>query len=162
MTGTADPTQDQTASSARGVPPWPVKPKPAICSFCPWEQMYPTEDKAETAKRRHEHLRHNQPLPTQEITGADWQAQAVEAVRQVAARGQDFRIFDALKEFGLQSPPDQQHRIGRFATLVHDMGIAHKVGSAPSTRDRTNKSDAGVWNRNPARCTSPRCKARAA
>lgn len=140
---------------------WLLDPVIRYCAFCPAEWACSTEGEAEKKKAQHEHLRHAQPLPQQEVTGADWQAQALDAVRQVAARGQDFRIFDALAEFGLQSPPDAQHRVGRFTALVHDLGVAHKVRSEPSTRPGTKSSDAGVWNRDPARCTRPNCRVRA-
>lgn len=141
--------------------PWTLSPEMAYCGFCPWEQAFATEQEAQRAKANHEHLRHNQPLPVQQITGRDWQAQAIDAIRQVAARGQDFRIFDALSEFGLQSPPNHKSQNGRLATLVHDLGIAHRVSADASTRPETNASQAGVWNRNPARCLKANCRVKA-
>jgi len=138
-----------------------VDPVIAECSQCPWEQACTGAIEAAGRLAQHLHLRHGEPLPAQPVSGANWQEQAVDAVRQVAARGKNFRIFDALSEFGLQSPPDAQHRIGRFTTLVHDLGICHKVGDDQSTRPGTKKSAAGVWNRNPARCVYPRCRQKA-
>lgn len=138
-----------------------LTPVIADCPHCPWEQACNNGIEAAGKLAQHLHLRHDQPLPPQEVTGANWQEQSIDAVRQVAARGQEFRIYDALAEFGLQSPPDAQHRIGRFTTLVHDLGIAHKVRDEPSSRPGTKASAAGVWHRNPAKCMNPRCKARA-
>lgn len=138
-----------------------LDPAMAICSFCPWELACTTPEQAAEKKAVHEHLRHNQPLPEQSVTGGDWQAQAVDALRTVAGRGQDFRVYDALAEFGLQSPPNHKSQMGRLATLAHDMGIAHPVGADASTRPGTKRSQAGVWNRNPARCTDQRCRAKA-
>lgn len=140
--------------------PSEIMDPPVECSRrCGWET--PATSDADHKRAAHEHLRHGVPLPPQEVTGVGWQEQAVDAVRQVAARGKSFRMYDALAEFGLQSPPDAQHRIGRFATLIHDLGIAHKIGDDQSTRPGTKKSAAGVWNRNPARCVEPRCRQRA-
>lgn len=140
--------------------PVDIMASPLPCSFgCGWE--WPIDGTEDRRKAVHEHARHGVPLPAQPVTGANWQEQAVDAVHQVAARGQNFRIYDALAEFGLQSPPDAQHRLGRFTTLIHDLGIAHKVGDAPSTRPGTKASAAGVWNRDPARCVDLRCKVKA-
>ena len=140
-----------------------ISPSIAYCSSasCQWEYAASTEAEAAKRKATHEHARHGKAMPEQEVTGADWQAQALDAVRQVAARGKNFRIFDALSEFGLQSPPDAQHRIGRFTTLVHDLGICHRVGDEPSTRPGTKASAAGVWHRDPARCRAHRCRSKA-
>lgn len=132
---------------------------PLPCTFrCGWEQTGPD---AEAKRDRHEHLRHGQALPARELSGSGWQEQAVEAVRRVAARGRDFRIFDALAEFGLQSPPNHRAQIGRLSALVHDMGICHNIGGAPSTRPGTKRSQAAVWHRDPTRCTDVRCRTRA-
>ena len=140
-----------------------LTPVIADCPHCPWEQACNNGIEAAGKLAQHLHLRHDQPLPPQEVTGSTWQAQAVDAIRQVAARGQTFRIFDALEEFGLQAPPDAKHAIGRLAQLVHDQGIAHPVGAAPSTRPATKASQAAVWHRNPAKCISHelRCRAKA-
>lgn len=138
-----------------------LNPVISYCAFCPAEWARDTQEQAAKIKAQHEHLRHGQALPEQEITGSDWQTQAIAAVRQVAARGQDFRIYDALAEFGLQSPPNHKAQIGRLTSLAHDMGICHRVGADASTRPTTNASQAGVWNRNPARCTAQRCRTRA-
>lgn len=138
-----------------------LNPVIAECPHCPWEQACAGGVEAAGKLAQHLHARHDEPLPPQEVTGANWQEQAVDAVRQVAARGRDFTIYEALAEFGLQSPPDAQHRLGRFTTLVHDMGICHKVRDDQSTRPGTKKSAAGVWNRNPAKCVYPRCRAKA-
>ena len=135
---------------------------PVECSRkCGWE--WPADKTAERRRAIHEHRQHGEPLPAQPVTGVTWQEQACDAVTQVAARGKDFRIFDALAEFGLQSPPNAKSVIGRLAVLIHDKGIAHPVGAAPSTRPATNASQAAVWNRNPARCISTelRCRAKA-
>lgn len=124
--------------------------------------MYPTADQAETAKRRHEHARHNQPLPTRELVGSSWQEQAVAAVRQVAARGEDFTVFEALREFGIADPPNAKTALGRFGTLIHDQHIAHPCRYAPSVRAGTKRSAAAVWNRDQARCMEPKCRAKVA
>lgn len=141
-----------------------LEPHLTACSRCPgWQIAYETAEQKQAAEDRHAHAKHGDPLPAQGVTGVNWQEQAVDAVRQVAARGQDFRIYDALAEFGLQSPPNHKSAVGRLATLVHDQGIAHPVGGAPSTRPATNASQAAVWNRNPSRCTSSelRCRQKA-
>ena len=135
---------------------------PIECSRkCGWE--WPATPDAEHRRAVHEHAQHDAPMPVQALTGGPWQTQALEALRTVAARGKDFRVFDALEEFGLQSPPNAKSVIGRLAALMHDQGIAHPVSAAASTRPGTKGSQAGVWNRNPARCTSTelRCRAKA-
>lgn len=141
-----------------------LTPSLTSCPECPqWEIACNGDAEKAAVEARHAHAKHGVPLPPQAVTGANWQEQAVDAVRQVAGRGKDFTIFEALAEFGLQSPPDHRHRLGKFATLIHDMGIAHPVSAAPSQRDGTKKSQANVWHRNPARCASTemRCRAKA-
>lgn len=130
------------------------------CSFCPAEWARPTEAEAERAKAAHEHLRHDQPLPERELAGSDWQAQAAEAVRTVAARGVDFTIFGALREFGVGDPPNAKTALGTFGALIHDMHIAHPVGYQPSPRKGTKGSAAAVWNRDQARCVHLKCRAK--
>lgn len=139
-----------------------LEPHLTECVRCPnWQIACATEAEKQRREERHAHHKHGDPLPPQPVAAGDWQAQAVDAVTQVAARGQDFRIFDALAEFGLADPPDAQHRLGRFTTLIHDLGIAHKVSDAPSTRPGTNKSAAGVWNRDGRRCVDLRHRQKA-
>lgn len=131
------------------------------CSFCQAEWARATEAEAERDKANHEALRHNQPMPTQELAGSDWQSQALDAVRKVAARGANFTVFAALREFGIADPPNAKTALGKFSTLMHDMGVAHPVGYGPSKRPGTKASAAAVWNRNGANCTSERCRIRA-
>lgn len=134
------------------------------CPECPgWQVPCDTETQKQRLEEIHGHGKHGKPMSPQPVAGGNWQEQAIDAVRQVAARGKDFTVYEALAEFGLQSPPDAQHKLGRFASLMHDMGIAHPVTGAPSKRPATKGSQAGVWNRNPARCTSSelRCRAKA-
>lgn len=141
-----------------------IDPVLTFCPHCPtWQVACDTEPQKQRLEALHAHSKHDTPLPPQTLTGVAWQTQAVDAIRQVAARGKTFRIFDALAEFGLQSPPNHKSAIGRLATLIHDQGIAHPVGAAPSTRGGTKRSQAGVWHRDPARCTSSelRCRQKA-
>lgn len=141
-----------------------LDPKLTHCLQCPgWQVPCETDTQKQRLEDLHAHSKHDLPLPPQSVAGVTWQEQAVDAVRQVAARGKDFRIFDALAEFGLQSPPNAKSANGRLAILIHDQGIAHPVSGAPSTRPGTKASQAAVWNRNPARCVSTelRCRAKA-
>lgn len=141
-----------------------LNPALTHCPQCPgWQVPCDNETQKERLEAVHAHAKHDVPLPVQAVTGATWQAQALDAIRQVAARGHDFRVYDALAEFGLQSPPNAKSVIGRLASLAHDQGICHPVSAAASTRPATKSSQAGVWNRNPARCTSTelRCRAKA-
>lgn len=141
---------------------WVLSPVITYCSFCNQEWACRTQPEADAAKVRHEHLRHGQPMPERQLVGSDWQAQAIDAVRTVAARGTDFIVHEALVEFGIGDPPNAKTALGKFATLMHDLGIAHPCGFRQSTRTATKRSALAVWNRDPTRCTSPRCQQRRA
>lgn len=138
-----------------------LSPVIAECSFgCGWNQACSDFDEAATKQATHEHLRHGQVMPPRELAGSGWQEQAVDAVRTVAARGVDFTVFEALREFGVGDPPNAKTALGRFGTLIHDMHIAHPVSYRPSLRQGTKRSAAAVWNRDQARCTDPKCRAK--
>jgi hypothetical protein len=135
---------------------------PFIAScHCGWELAVETSTEKERREAVHAHAKHGTPLPAQPVAGNTWQERAADAVQQVAARGADFRIYDALAEFGLADPPNAKTSLGRFAALMHDLGHIHKVSFAPSNRGATKGSAAGVWNRDGRRCIDERCKRRA-
>lgn len=133
---------------------------PVTCSKrCGWE--WPATPDAESRRATHEHLRHGEPLPVQELSGTTWQERAANAVQQVANRGANFFVFDALREFGVGDPPNAKTAMGRFSALIHDLGYAHPVGYEKSPRAGTKKSAAAVWNRDGRRCVDLKCKQRA-
>lgn len=129
--------------------------EPTTCGLCPWEQVFPTDDDAARGLAKHRQVRHGenpindvvQPSPVQ------WRERAIEAVRIVAARGEDFAFYEALEPFGIGEPPtNPQHAWGRFAKDVHRLGIAHPVDYELSRRPGTNASSVRKWNADPARC----------
>lgn len=132
----------------------------AYCSFCHQEWCRTTQAEADRCKASHENLRHNQPLPVTELSGHDWQTTAIDAVRQVANRGADFTVHEALREFGIGDPPNAKTALGKFSTLIHDLGVAHPCGYQQSERAGTKRSAVAVWNRNGSRCVRANCKAR--
>ena len=139
-----------------------VNPVIASCGRCPWEQARATKTEAEIAKQNHEHLRHGVPLPDRGLSGNGWQEQAVTALRQVAARGEEFRIYDALAEFGLANPPNHKTALGRLSSLLHDLHIAHPIRYEKSTRRGTKRSAAAVWHRDIRKCLDIKCQGKAA
>ena len=140
-----------------------LDPTIATCSFgCSWEMACASIGEADERRARHEHLRHGQAMPPRQLAGSDWQTQAIDAVRTVAARGADFTIYDALREFGVSDPPNARTALGKFSTLVHDLHIAHPCGFTRSNRADTKKSAVAVWNRDQARCENVRCYSRVA
>lgn len=139
---------------------WTLNPAMAYCSFCIQEWARATQAEADKAKADHEHLRHNQPLPVTELAGSDWQTLAMDAVRKVAARGGDFTVFEALREFGIADPPNAKTALGRFSSLVHDLYVAHPCGYRQSSRGGTKKSAVAVWNRDQSRCVDATCRAK--
>ena len=126
----------------------------AVCGYssCQWEWPAATETERDHRKAQHEHLRHNRPLPLQELAGADWQSTAIDAVRKMAATGRDYTIHAALREHGVGDPPNAKTAMGRFSTLVHDLGYQQ------SERKGTKKSSVAVWNRDPLRCVDAECR----
>lgn len=139
-----------------------LDPALTACPQCPgWQVPCDTDQQKQRLEEIHAHSKHGIPLPAQPVNGANWQEQAVDAVRQVAARGKNFTLYEALAEFGLADPPNARTALGRFAVLVHDQLICHPIGYAPSQRTGTKKSAAAVWSRDGRRCVEPRCRRRA-
>lgn len=138
-----------------------ISPHETACPRCNWSIAVGTVEEKQRREAVHAHSSHGEPMPEQPVTGATWQEMAVDAVRQVAARGHDFTIFEALSEFGLASPPNARTALGRFASLIHDLQLAHVVGYAPSARKGTRRSAAAVWSRDVRRCRDEACKRKA-
>lgn len=127
---------------------------------CQWEQAYSSREEAD--RRLSVHLNHAHafaPLEgvTQLVT-VSWRERAIDALRAVAARGEDFRTFDVVPTVG--DPPNPQSAWGTLATDLHRLGIAHPVDYQPSKRPGTNRSAAAVWNQNAARCVAATCPTR--
>lgn len=132
---------------------------PIECSRkCGWET--PATLDADRKRQVHEHARHGEPMPVQEMSGTTWQERAASAVQQVANRGADFFVFAALREFGVGDPPNAKTAMGRFSSLIHDLGYAHPVGYDKSQRSGTKRSAVAVWNRDVRRCTDVKCRQR--
>jgi hypothetical protein len=131
-----------------------LNPKETTCSRCPWSIAVETDAEKQRRESVHASSAHGIKAPVVErhLTGLSWQEAAVDAVRAVAARGGKFQLHEALTEFGIADPPDARTALGKFATLLHDLGIVHPCGFAPSTRPGTKKSALRVWSQSAAGC----------
>jgi hypothetical protein len=130
-----------------------IEPNFARCSVCRWEQTYDTQAEADRRKAVHEESHGiKAPVVERHLTGLSWQEAAVDAVRAVAARGERFQINEALREFGIADPPNARTALGKFATLIHDLGVCHPTGWAASSRDGTKKSGLRTWTQSASGC----------
>lgn len=138
-----------------------LEPVLTHCDSCPgWEVACFTDAEKATKEAAHAHHKHGVPLPTRQLSGGTWQEQAMDAIRQVAAAGREFTVFEALREFGIADPPNAKTALGTFSMLIHDMHVAHPTRWDRSRRPGTKRSAAAVWHRDAARCVEPKCRAR--
>jgi hypothetical protein len=123
---------------------------------CDWQIDVPAQavDRREAV---HMQVRHGAgPLDTViQLDPVKWRTQAIEAIRQLVARGTDFALFE-VHDFGVGDPPDPQHQWGLLSRDIHRLGIAHPVDFMRSTRPGTKQSSVRKWSGDASRCEDER------
>lgn len=130
-----------------------TKGEPTGCGLCPWEQLYPDADVAQRGFATHRHVKHGETDPSTPvpITSGEWEERATAAVKILAARDEDFAMYE-IHDLGVGEPPNPQYDWGRFSTRIHSKGIAHPVAYDLSKRPGTNRSSVRKWSGNIRRC----------
>lgn len=123
------------------------------CGLCPWSQEYRDQETAERKLATHRQARHGEgPLDTvTPIDGVTWRERAIEAVKILVARGEDFAMWE-IHNFGVGEPPDPKHQWGRLSQDLHRLGIAHPVDHTLSARPGTKESSVRKWSGDKTRC----------
>lgn len=138
---------------------------PATCPYdgCQWDQRRPNQASADRALATHLQRAHaiNPLTGIQQMPAVEWHERAVDGAKILASRGEDFTLWQ-LHELGIPDPPNARYALGRFAQVIHDLGIAHPVGYQKSQRPGTKASSVRVWNADRSRCTECLVKGRSA
>ena len=138
--------------------------EPTTCGLCNFEQVYPNDETAARGLARHRQSRHGE-QPAEgvvQLSSVNWRERAIEAIRQLAARPDDFFLYE-VHNFGVGEPP-ANHRTawGLLSKDIHRLGVAHPVDWDKSIRPDSRQSAVRKWSGDVSRCVECAKNARGA